>query len=45
MHYSLLQQKALQQRLGDEYIVELAMRYQNPSIESALNRLKSCFGG
>ncbi|NOW96729.1 ferrochelatase [Mucilaginibacter sp. SG564] len=41
MHYSLLQQKALQQRLGDEYIVELAMRYQNPSIESALNRLKA----
>jgi ferrochelatase len=41
MHYSLLQQEALQQRLGDEYIVELAMRYQNPSIESALNRLKA----
>jgi ferrochelatase len=40
LHYSLLQQKALQHRLGDEYIVELAMRYQNPSIESALNRLK-----
>ena len=41
MHYSLLQQKALQQRLGDEYIVELAMRYQNPSIASALDRLKA----
>lgn len=40
MHYSLLQQKALQQRLGDDYIVELAMRYQNPTIEAALNRLK-----
>lgn len=40
MHYSLLQQEALKQRLGDEYIVELAMRYQNPTIESALNRLK-----
>ena len=40
MHYSLLQQKALQQRLGDDYIVELAMRYQNPTIEAALKRLK-----
>lgn len=40
MHYSLLQQDALKKRLGDDYIVELAMRYQNPTIESALNRLK-----
>jgi ferrochelatase len=40
MHYSILQQEALKQRLGDEYVVELAMRYQNPTIESALNRLK-----
>jgi ferrochelatase len=40
MHYSILQQDALKQRLGDEYVVELAMRYQNPTIESALNRLK-----
>jgi ferrochelatase len=40
LHYSLLQQAALQQRLGGEYIVELAMRYQSPSIESALQRLK-----
>jgi ferrochelatase len=40
MHYSILQQDALQQRLGDEYIVELAMRYQNPTIQSALNRLQ-----
>jgi ferrochelatase len=40
MHYSILQQEALTARLGDEYIVELAMRYQNPSIESALQRLK-----
>jgi ferrochelatase len=41
LHYSKLQHHALQQRLGDEYQVELAMRYQNPSIEAALNRLKS----
>jgi ferrochelatase len=40
MHYSLLQRELLQQRLGDEYQVELAMRYQSPSIESALNNLK-----
>jgi len=40
LHYSKLQHQALQQRLGDEYQVELAMRYQSPSIESALNRLK-----
>lgn len=40
LHYSKLQQQLLQQRLGDEYMVELAMRYQSPSIESALNRLK-----
>ncbi|WP_295793116.1 ferrochelatase [Mucilaginibacter sp.] len=41
LHYSKLQHQALQQRLGDEYQVELAMRYQTPSIESALNRLKT----
>jgi ferrochelatase len=41
MHYSKLQQKLLQERLGDEYMVELAMRYQSPSIESALERLKN----
>jgi protoporphyrin/coproporphyrin ferrochelatase len=40
LHYSKLQHKALQQRLGDEYQVELAMRYQSPSIQSALQRLK-----
>ena len=41
MHYSKLQHRALQERLGNEYQVELAMRYQSPSIESALNRLKT----
>ena len=40
MHYSILQRDLLQSRLGDEYQVELAMRYQSPSIESALNKLK-----
>ena len=41
LYYSLLQQHLLQQRLGDDYIVELAMRYQSPDIESALERLKA----
>jgi ferrochelatase len=41
LHYSILQHKALQERLGDEYQVELAMRYQSPSIQSALNRFKA----
>jgi ferrochelatase len=40
LHYSVLQHNALKERLGDEYQVELAMRYQSPSIESALERLK-----
>ena len=39
-HYSKLQHKLLQERLGEEYQVELAMRYQSPSIASALERLK-----
>jgi len=41
LHYSKLQHQLLQERLGDEYMVELAMRYQSPSIESALNRMKA----
>lgn len=41
LYYSLQQQQLLQQQLGDEYIVELAMRYQSPNIESALERLKA----
>ena len=32
--------KKVQESLGDEYHVELAMRYQNPSIDSALAKLK-----
>lgn len=33
-------QHALQQHLGDTYRVELAMRYQNPSIEAGLDALQ-----
>lgn len=39
-HYSKIQALMLQEKLGEEYHVELAMRYQNPSIESALSKLK-----
>jgi len=31
----------LQKELGENYVVELGMRYQNPSLESALNKLKA----
>ncbi|SCA63884.1 Ferrochelatase [Chlamydiales bacterium SCGC AG-110-P3] len=39
MVYGQRVKKALQVTLGDDYCVELAMRYQNPSIEVALERL------
>ena len=32
--------KLLQERLSDDYVVELGMRYQSPSIEGALDRLR-----
>jgi len=35
-------EKLLQERLGEEYRVKLAMRYQNPSIEEGLKALKGC---
>src|ERR1019366_805115 len=34
-------QSDLQRRVGAEFVVELAMRYQNPSIESAIKSLRS----
>jgi len=40
LYYSLLQQQLLQEQLGEAYHVELAMRYQSPSIASALANLK-----
>jgi len=39
---SLAQQQALSEKLGDGYRVELGMRYGNPSIASAVEKLKSC---
>lgn len=32
--------KLLQEALGDNYVVELAMRYQSPSIESVMERMQ-----
>jgi len=41
LYYSKIQAAMLADQLGDEYHVELAMRYQNPSILSALERMKA----
>lgn len=43
MVYGLRVQKLLAERLGEGYHVALAMRYQNPSIESALEELRAQF--
>lgn len=40
LYYGELVQKKLQEALGDEYIVELAMRYQTPSISDSLEKLR-----
>jgi ferrochelatase len=37
MAYGLKVKKLLQQKMGEDYHVDLAMRYQSPSIESVLN--------
>src|SRR5574343_588019 len=37
MSYGLKVKKLLQDKMGEDYHVDLAMRYQNPSIESVLN--------
>jgi protoporphyrin/coproporphyrin ferrochelatase len=41
LYHSIRQKELLQQNLGNEYDVQLAMRYQNPSIEKALSVFKS----
>jgi len=38
LYYSVRQKELLQQRLGNDYVVEMAMRYQSPSIESVLEK-------
>lgn len=40
LYYSELQRDMLQRELGEEYHVELAMRYQNPSIPAALANME-----
>lgn len=40
LYYSQLQQYHLQKELGNGYKVELAMRYQEPSIENGLQKLR-----
>src|SRR5689334_5477893 len=39
--HSLDLRKKLQERMGNGFVVELAMRYQRPSIKSALEKLRA----
>ena len=41
MVYTVKATELLKQRLGDEYHVEMAMRYQSPSVQSALDKLRA----
>lgn len=41
LHFSNQQRQLLKLELGEGYAIELGMRYQYPSIELALNRLKA----
>lgn len=41
LYFSKIQAAEVQRKLGDDYHVELAMRYQNPSILAALERMKA----
>ncbi|TKC04457.1 ferrochelatase [Pedobacter frigoris] len=41
LYFSKIQTALVQEQLGDDYHVELAMRYQNPSILSALEKMKA----
>lgn len=38
-YYGELLAAGVQERLGDDYVVELGMRYQQPSVESAIDKL------
>lgn len=40
LYYGRKVEEKLQERLGDGYVVKLGMRYQNPSIASALKELR-----
>ncbi len=41
LHHSRVQQQLLQEELGETWVVALAMRYGNPSINAALANLKA----
>lgn len=41
LYFSKIQAALLQDQLGPDYQVELAMRYQNPSIATALEKMKA----
>jgi ferrochelatase len=41
LYFSKIQAAMVQEKLGENYHVELAMRYQNPSILSALEKMKT----
>ncbi len=41
LYYSKMQAAMVAEQLGDDYHVELAMRYQSPSISAALERMKA----
>lgn len=41
LYFSKIQTALVQEQLGEDYHVELAMRYQNPSISSALEKMKA----
>jgi len=40
-YYGIEVERLLQQALGDQYVVSLAMRYQNPSIPAALEKFRT----
>ena len=42
LYYGQQLAEKLQEKLGEEYLVQLAMRYQTPSIEEGLRALKTC---
>ena len=40
--HGLKLKEELQKRLGDDYVIEFAMRYQNPSLKDVLNLVLRC---
>jgi ferrochelatase len=40
LYYSILQKELLQKALGDNFIVDMAMRYQSPSLDDVLEKFR-----